>query len=317
MHKPKLTVVFDETGGSSRPLDQDEVGFGVGAILFPEQCQAGLVSAARAIAQAVENADFKYKHVQRDTEARKLFIKAMGAFGDALSVYGFFSARAGVARGIDRTSEAGEYYGTAHTHAPASKSSTEHLLDRFLGYMVPQVCWHAHTVGYCSEVYWDKRTDFAFLDDRMKFYIEECKTQPEFGGNESFMHFAGPATGDFHAVSRLAGVLAGDIRKFFNRHGPRIWQHFDQGGLRGDFDPYLEGRPEHDYNTLMATITDPLADPDPFIASTDTVMLGGYYKRFLKNWTGQRLISFSDPEGRFGVIGIEHGQRWHIYQLPD
>jgi hypothetical protein len=46
-------------------------------------------------------------------------------------------------------------------------------------------------------------------------------------------------------------------------------------------------------------------------------MLQGYYKRFLRSESNENLISFGDPHGRLGVLGIVNGNHWKVYQLPD
>ncbi len=137
-------------------------------------------------------------------------------------------------------------------------------------------------------------------------------------GSEENVRFVGAASGELTWVSRLAGVLAGDVRQYFIRHGQRIWPRMDASGLRGNVDPYSVPELSNTLMPIVATINERLADPEPEIGSEDTVMLQGYYKAFLEDRSdGDRLISFGDPDGHLGILRITRGDLWHIRQLPD
>ena len=123
---------------------------------------------------------------------------------------------------------------------------------------------------------------------------------------------------DNASVGRFAaGVLAGDVWKYFGLNGNKIWTKFDASGLLGTFDPHLDiDDPAINGPPCVATFRERLAELEPSKISA-TVMLQGYYKRFLRNESNENLISFGSPHGRLGVLGIVNGSHWKVYQLPD
>jgi hypothetical protein len=181
-----------------------------------------------------------------------------------------------------------------------------------MGYMLPQVAAHGRACGYHTELYWDDRSDMNVLKNIFSNYAQ----REEFPDIESHISFGGLAKGPLTPITRLAGVLAGDVHEFFLHHGARIWKSLDPDGLTQPVDPHVTkgGKPFR----CMSTYSELLADADPFTGSDQTVMIGAYYKNFMRNGAlNYRLISFCDPRGRLGALGIEHGRRWHIFQLSD
>ena len=121
----KLTVVIDETG----VFQPTSNGFGVGAILFPEDKTNLLAKAAKEIAKLAGKGDFKYKHVQGNSQARAKFIQTLQV--DGVQIYGFYSSESGVTQRIDRFNEAATLYG--RVMLGNDRPTTEVLLDLFLG----------------------------------------------------------------------------------------------------------------------------------------------------------------------------------------
>lgn len=307
----KLIVVIDETG-PHRPQANSISGFGIGAIFFPEDKTNLLAKAAKDIAKLAGKEDFKYKHVQINSRAREKFIRTLQT--DGVQIYGFYSSASGVAQRIDRFNEAAAIY--KRITLDKDRLSTKALMDLFLGFAMLPIACHALVNGYTADLYWDRRTDIRDIKPLVEEHIEKCKTNPRLAEAGKAVRFAGEVTSKLNGVARLAGVLAGDLRVFFNSHGEKIWKHLAANGLRTQADPY--GAHEAASSRLMSTRNEPLADLDPDSASENTVMLQAYYKSFLQHVeTKRRLISFCDPQGHMGLLEIEHGQRWHIRQAAD
>ncbi|MDP1768964.1 MAG: hypothetical protein Q8L74_09205 [Nitrospirota bacterium] len=309
----KLLVIIDETGGS-RPTEKGGVGFGVGAILLPEGKLGLLATAAKEIGSVVGKADFKYRNVQENREARTLFIKSLCT--NEVQCYGFFSSETGVAQEIMRTTEAGKHYTTPTSEK--NTASTEVLMEQFLGYAILPIARHAQVNNYTAALFWDRRNDLSFIEKICRKHIDMYKEYATFAGVDKSIYFGGQATHPLSSIARLAGVLAGDIKQYFTIHGQSIWRSLDQDGLKGTRDPHLLRDPIAIPFRRVATINGSLSNDDPYKPSTNSTMLQGYYDCFLRHdETGCRLISFCDPMGHMGVLEIEHDHLWHITQLAD
>jgi|CXWL01.1.fsa_nt_gi hypothetical protein len=312
MSMKKLIVVIDETG-AFRPQENSTEGFGVGAIFFPDDKTSLLVKAAKEIGTLVGKEDFKYKHVQGDSRARAKFIQILQA--DGLKVFGFYSSKSGVAEQIARFNEAATLYGRVKLEK--DRPSTERLLDMFLGFAMGSIACHALVNSYTADLYWDRRNDIELIKGLVEKHIEKCKADPRLAGAEKAIRFAGQTTVELYGAARLAGILAGDLRLFFDSHGKKIWKHLDADGLRTQADPYRANNLAIS-SRLMSTRNESLADPDPYSASESTVMLQAYYQSFLSHVeTKRKLISFCDPQGHMGLLEIDHGRLWHIRQSAD
>jgi hypothetical protein len=305
----KLIAVIDETG-VFQPASN---GFGVGAILFPEDKTNLLAKAAKEIAKLTGKDDFKYKHVQRNSQARAKFIQTLQA--DGVQLYGFYSSESGMTQRINRFNEAAALYG--RVVLGNDRSPPEVLMDLFLGFAMLPIACHALTNSYTADLYWDRRNDIESIKCLVEKHIERCKTNSLLAEAEKAIRFAGQITGELNGVARLAGVLAGDLRLFFDSDGNKIWKHLDANGLRSQTDPYSLHRLAISAR-LMSTRYEPLVNPAPDNASMNTVMLQAYYQSFLRHVeTKRRLISFCDPQGHMGLLEIEHDQLWHIRQSAD
>ena len=309
MSLKKLTVVIDETG----VFQSTSNGFGVGAILFPEDKRNLLIKGAKEIAKLTGKDDFKYKHVQRNSRARAEFIQTLQA--DGVQIYGFYSSESGVTQRIDRFNEVAPLY--QRVMLGNDRPVTEVLMDLFLGFAILPIVCHAMVNSYTADLYWDRRNDIEAIKCLVEKHIERCKTNPRLAEAEKAIRFAGQITGELNAVARLAGVLAGDLRLFFDSHGKKIWKYLDADGLRTQADPYSANNLAAS-SRLVSARKELLADPGPDNASEGTVMLQGYYQRFLRHAESKRnLISFCDPQGHMGLLEIEHGRLWHIRQSAD
>lgn len=315
----ELIAVVDETGGTSRPTENDDIGFGVGVILFMPEHVKQLSRVVTDISEEVKNFDFKYKHVKKSVRARRLFVDAINS--DGIQVYGFYSVANGIAREIIRGKVASNYYeNSVEDDSELIQRSTDDFLKQYVGYMVPSLMRHAHVNRYKVDVFWDRRTDHAFIRDTCNHFIHQFEGIPGFSGYDNLVSYRGIAVGDNAKIAKLAGVLAGDLKQYFGSHGPRIWKHLDPEGLKYVHDSQILITPvldEENASRRVATINEHLADNEPFERS-DTVMLQAYYKKFLgHDKTNCRLISFCSPDGQMGILEVEHGRRWHIRQLAD
>jgi len=75
--KEQLLAVIDETGTTNRPSLSQDSDFGVGLIVFKENAIERLVEGSKKIGEVVGKKDYKYKHVQRSTEARTVFLQVI------------------------------------------------------------------------------------------------------------------------------------------------------------------------------------------------------------------------------------------------
>jgi hypothetical protein len=315
-----FSAIIDESG-SNRPLNDPTSGFGVGAILYTESYQKELVRVANRIAAITKNNDFKYKHVQQCTEARKEFIRALNLDRKRVRCYAFYTSGASVAEEIDKTRQAAKYYGDDQFSNETNEvnKTTKELLTRYINTMAPHLAAYSITRGLHIDVYWDRRSDLSLIEIIWNAVMARQNNIPQFSGVEKLVTFKGYATNDLSHIARLAGVIAGDVRQYFIVHGHRIWKHMDQNGLPQSVDPYRKkGVFSRDTMKEVAKKREMLADKEAGEASKNTVMLQGYYKSFLEDeLDGYKLISFGDPNGHLGHLKINHGNDWSIIQLPD
>ena len=311
-------AVFDETGTSSRPQSVEESGFGVGAIICPLDLVGALAAISKQIGATVNKEDFKYKHVRNSEAARELFLKALNGTNSAVNLFAFYAHGACMVHERQRTKAVARGYGAKNEQPSSPTGGSSVHFDSFLTYTASCICAHAATNSYSMKVYWDRRTDMDQIKRSFDKLIALQSDTLRWNDVDRLVSFCGPAPMELVPIARIAGVLAGDVWKYFVSHGHRIWSKLDPSGLPGVYDysgvniddPSITG-PTH-----IASIREPLADSEPS-RLTATVMLQGYYKRFLKRETNEHLISFGDPNGHLGALGIVHGNHWNIYQLPD
>ena len=216
-----------------------------------------------------------------------------------------------------RTKEAAEAYGTTFEHPSSPRGEGFLPFDSFIGYMASCICAHAITNRYALDIYWDRRTDLEQIKASFDEHTALQAATLRYEGVDNLVTFCGSAPKELSPIVRLSGVLAGDIWKYFATRGHKIWAKFDPTGLIGGNDPHLDiDDPSVLGPTCVARMTERLADAEPSTVAA-TVMLQGYYKRFLKSEEHEHLIAFGEPNGRLGVIGIRNGNHWNIYQLPD
>jgi hypothetical protein len=314
----KYIAVVDETGTNNRPQDDEDSGFGVGAVIFPADTGARLADASKAIAQALGQADFKYRHVQKNRSARSIFLDALNGSAGQIYLYAFYVPGACIARERERTAKAAKLYGSQYTPSDSSNGIGAALLDTYVGYMAANIAAHASTNRYAIDVYWDRRTDLPQIAESFQqSVLAQSKTRRYQGVNDRVV-FRGQATGELSHVTRLAGVLAGDIWKFFAAYGSRFWHNFDDAGLIGRLDPHMHvDDPTNSGPICIENVRQRLCSHIPDEPSVDTVMIQGYYKRFLRSERNEHLISFGVPSGVLGILGIVNGSHFKVYQLPD
>ncbi len=217
----------------------------------------------------------------------------------------------------ERTREAALAYGREYKKRSSPRGERFVLFDSFIAYMASCIAAHAATNQYSVNIYWDRRTDL----DQMKASFDEHITRQSgtqrYRDVADLVSFNGRAKAELSPITRLAGVLAGDIWKYFESHGNKIWAKLDASGLRGGYDPHDDiDDPDVDGPPCVAVFRERLTELEPTNDSA-MILLQGYYKRFLRNEKNENLISFGDPHGRLGILGIVHGNHWKVYQLPD
>lgn len=315
---PDLVAVVDETGTTNRPGVADGDGFGVGAVLFPEPATQSLIDRGRLLGRLLNVGDYKYKHVQRNSLARQHFLRTLNA--DALSVlcFGMYVSGAALAKEDARERGAAERYGEVPSEArqeslaELSDDPRRYLLKSFIQYMAPCIGAYAVTRGQRIRVLWDNRSDLEFIRECWSDALRRQAEHPAYRRSAELAVLDGAAVTDMNHVARLSGVLAGDIRQFFDVRGDAIWQRLDPHGLPDVVDPIRAAYRNVSEPPVVAKLTEPLTSDDPAVAAPRTCMLAGYYKRLL-----QGLLSFCDPDGRMGYIRVRHRCDWDVIQLPD
>lgn len=313
----RYIAVFDETGTSNRPQSVEESGFGVGGIIFPLEHAPVLAAISKTIGSTVRKEDFKYKDVQNSEAARELFIKALNGANPPILLFAFYAHGACMVHELQKTKEAAAAYGLEYQQRSSPRGEGFVPFDSFIAYMAACIAAHAATSGYAVDIYWDRRTDLDQMKESFDKQIAFQSATKRYEGVADLVSFCGRAKNEMSPITRLAGVLAGDIWKYFGLNGNKIWTKFDASGLLGTFDPHLDiDDPAISGPPCVATFRERLAELEPSKISA-TVMLQGYYKRFLRNESNENLISFGSPHGRLGVLGIVNGNHWKVYQLPD
>jgi hypothetical protein len=314
-----LIAVFDETGTHNVPLPDAETDFAIGGLIVEPALVPTLTKAAREIGQLVQSRDFKYKHVQRRSDARALFLRAINRLLPPSGTMAMYCAGGSLVNERLRTGEAVADVGGRGTafsiEAQALGSDRGSLHIRlFLNYFAPCLRTYAGQLRRTIRVHWDKRSDLEALQTHCSQQGEDYKNHPRFGDISQSVSFDHVADGQLGGIGRLADVVAGDVRQFFRKHGARIWNRlkdeFGKQGVPADFD--VRDNRQLQQLTRVATMEECLADRAYAEGSRETCMLQGYSKRFIEN-----AISFSSPPGMMGHLRIENGSRWHIQQIPD
>jgi hypothetical protein len=316
MPKQPLIAVLDETGTTNVPQSSEESDFGVGVILLEEDQVQQLAEASKRIGRELSKSDFKYKHVQKSTPARKHFLSAVNKLDSPSGVFGFFASGGSLWRERQRSQEGMQSQGIEDDGGmQAAIERFKHdernaHLEEFLGFFAPCINVYAGSIKRSVNLYWDRRTDLdaiqAFCQQHVRFYTD----YPGLGDISSLVNFGNEATGDLAAIARLAGVLAGDVRRFFQRHGDRVWER-----LVDSVSPY-GNIAEQIFTThrseVVAVVNELLADRNFKDGSSESCMLQGYSQRFIR-----QSFSFAAPTGVMGHIQIHNGNRWEIRQESD
>jgi hypothetical protein len=319
----RLIAVLDETGTTNRPQLELDSDFGIGVVLFDPTRRTKLATASQTIGTLVRNADYKYKHVQRNTQARRAFIRAMNILTPPSGVFGFFTPGASLLNEKDRAIKEMEFLesddggGTAEVAEQIRNEDGDAHIDAFLGYFVSCIVSYAKAVNRRIEVYWDRRSDLERLQRLCQDRANTFRNHPIIGPGAELVAFDFVAEQDLAAIARLAGVLAGDVRFFFRKHGERIWSRCAKAvrvygtGTHKEMMSLLQ--PDRFMQeTRVATVTETLADKSFEEGNKETCLLQGYSKRFIRD-----LLSFASPQGMMGHILIRHGALWEVHQIPD
>ena len=164
-----LIAVIDETGTTNRPHLSTKSDFGVGAIVFDSAHTKYLAEAAHRIAREVSESDFKYKHVQKSTSARKIFFEAINRLSVPSGVFGFYTAGMSLLREKERAIAEMELLGsddggeTAETAQRIRTGDSNAHFEDFLGYLTSCLITYAGSRGTKMNVHWDRRTDLRYI----------------------------------------------------------------------------------------------------------------------------------------------------------
>lgn len=315
-----LLAVLDETGTTNRPQVSTESDFGVGVVIVGSSQTALLADAARRISELVKVSDFKYKHVQRNSSARQIFLDSINKLQSPSGVFGFYSPGRSLLNEKDRAVAEMAFLGsddggeTSEIAELIRGGDNDTHLESFLGYFVSCMVTYTASRKTRLNVHWDRRTDLTQIHDFCDQQRQLFRSHPVYGDVSECVSFGNDATGDLSSIARLAGIVAGDVRCFFQRHGNRVWSHLADAKrvssqtarrIACDSNEFVE-------EMTVATISERLADVQFSEASRDTCMIQGYSKRFISN-----LIAFAAPNGVMGQIRIHHGSKWDILQIPD
>lgn len=317
--KQQLLAVIDETGTTNRPSLSDDSDFGVGVIAFKENDIERLVEVSKKIGDVVGKKDFKYKHVQRSTEARRLFLQAIKGLAEPAGVSGFFTPGGSLLREKQAALAEMEFLGTDDgggtaeiAEAILANDSDAHF-KCFLDFLAP--CLISYAVSWDMElrVHWDRRTDVDQVQRICTSFNQFYRSHPHHGDVSNLVDFGHVAEGQLSAIARLSGVIAGDIKFFFKKFGPGIWDMLLAGiRLKGEFSTELI-RPENmEQITLVRTVRQMVADASPEQGSSETCILQGYNKHLLAG-----LLSFASPQGKMGHVRVLSGHHWELHQIPD
>lgn len=321
MPKAKWIAVFDESGGQ-RPEGKVGSDFSIGAVLFEAETLVPVAAASRRLGSLVKSGDYKYGDVRRSSEARQLIIDEL--FGTLrCRSYGAYVSGEGLqlAEEKDKAAEA-RYQGqwgeqSSRTLPGKDQPFSEWLLREFMGKMAPHLGNYGVTHDVDITVYWDRRSDPAILQNAWQEGFDSLASLPQFSSASKLVRFGGPTTDLLNPVARLAGVVAGDVRQFFQGIGDRVWRRLRADGLAASCDPIATGLMSDEGTPKIATVNESLTTGDPRQSSNEPI-LRGYYKSLLESDPHRhRLVSFCSPSGYFGHLAIEHWSRWHLFQLPD
>ncbi len=314
-----LLLVIDETGTTNRPDLSENSDFGVGGIIFEAADTSRLLDAARQIGDLVEKNDYKYKHVQTNGEARRVFVDAITNLLPPAGVYGFYAPGGSLLnekeRALDEmrllgTDDGGE---TARIATAIRNGEPDAHIQAFLGFFASCPITYAGGVQRNMKVCWDRRTDLERLQQHCNQQRAYFEAHPSFGNISQNVSFEHVADGELAAIARLAGVVAGDIRFFFRKHGEGIWSRL-LDAVRVTEEPTIETYQHENFGniTRVAVVDEAIADAAALSGSKNTCMLREYADRFISGH-----LSFASPEGKMGHLLIHNASNWEIHQIPD
>ena len=207
--------------------------------------------------------------------------------------------------------------GTAEIARQIEQGIDNAHIRAFLGYFVPCMLTYAAAERRPLDIHWDRRSDLRTLQDicseHQDLQEQILRAVPSLRDVRPVVSFHEVADGELAPLARLAGVVAGDVRHYFRKHGRSIWDRMAEAvRIVGDYEPSI-----HEYSNMMritrlGTVRDGLGDPDFSTGSKETSLIRGYCTRFLCG-----CISFASPEGKMGHILVLSDSEWEIHQLPD
>ena len=315
----EMLMVLDETGTTNRPELEVESDFGVGALVVDPSDVTRLVQTARRIGELVGKRDYKYKHVQKNSEARKEFIDAIQPLTRPSGVYGFFAPGGALLKEKERAIAEMQFLGTddggetARTAEAIRNGDASAHMNEFLSFFAACPITYSGAIERRIRVCWDRRTDLLRLQEHCDETRKNFRLHVNFGDLSNTVSFQHVADGELSWVARLAGVLAGDVRTFFRLHGERVWSRMANAVRVSERPTAAMFQPENFANiTRVAVVNELLGDADPQTGTKETCMLSGYAEQFIA-----RHLTFMAPDGKAGHIVINRVDEWEIHQIPD
>ena len=284
--EPIGIAVVDESGGN-RPGEQN--GFSAAAIVLRHDLVEELSECSREIGRLVGKRDYKYKHVANSSPARRVFLNLFKRTKPPLFVFGFYVAEGGLRAERMRTAAAGIHYGehlgsktSTYPGHDLDPESRHYSMSQFIHYMAPAFMHFSRGSGIRIQPYWDDRNDLAFVARSWQEAQELYRLSMAPGLDVHKTDLLESARGELSPITRIAGVLAGDIGCYFSHHGDRIWACLDESGMLQNTDPVQLARLGIDAAKDVSIRRDRFADPKPAESGVHC-MLQGYTKHLLSN----------------------------------
>ncbi|MBA4107955.1 MAG: hypothetical protein C0485_19660 [Pirellula sp.] len=308
-----ICIFLDESGTTNRPTLNEDHDFAFGGILVNELDFTSMRRLSDALAVTVGNRDFKYRDVQRSSAARTRFIDAMNETNvEAVAIYVpggslLEEKRRAIAEMEDLGSDDDGGTAQAAQELQADKAGTS--IRYYIEMLAAAFLQLSAVRRQRFTLFWDRRSD---LDTVLSGCINwQDLVAPTPLHRHSDVDFGGRAEGEAIALTRVAGVVAGDVCQFFRNHLSRIEAHLPS---KHRFDVFPE---PFDANEVMAAmkvadVWERLADANPNDAARDTCIIQGYFRSFAKS-----LMTFLTRDGRMVHLHVLSGRHFTLHQLPD
>lgn len=298
VEKVELVAFVDESGSSNYPgtLD-DQQDFCWTAIITDQSSVESIQRIDEAMRGAVGKSDYKYRHIVRSDEARRALIKEVRS--SHIRVMSRFSCGPGLflyrrrqMRGANRREGALDSQDTVRGNLDLSIEMFGHELASMAMFEPANL-----------EVSFDRRSDSDHLLEVCDEAIQRSLRWSGLNLLDSQVSLAQASSPLQKAGARVAGIFAGDCRKFFGERGGLVWRSLEL--------PIHTASAESENTRKVASHRAKLSGGHG-ADSKNTAMLRCYWKHLYR-----RRVRFLSPTGSRGWIEIRHGADWSVYQGSD